>query len=278
MTKGIPSKVQPWLLLGERRKRSLEQRIGAAIGRWSESWISAPVTASVTVTPGRGWTSNHGEHRTSCFGARRHSQEWVALCSVPRGLAAWAAGEGVVAASVAVEPGNESLTAELEVELLRSLWGELFPGSFAAEMRLERVDGAAAEEARAALTKGVVSVTCSMGSAAAPSILWTLSSSAAAMVLGDLRVPYSGAPLVSRRSAVAKTPLGLDCHLGSIQVPVRDLHTLRPGDVLLTDATLESRAELRVSGQTPAIAAGMIGESAGRRAVKIERANRGSNR
>jgi Type III flagellar switch regulator (C-ring) FliN C-term len=277
MTQRIPAKVQPWLVLGERRKRTLEQRIGAALGRWSARWISAPVAASVTVTPGRSWTSSHGDQRASCFGARRQSQEWVALCSAPRGLAAWAAGEGAVAASVAGEPGNESLAAELEVELLGSLLSELFP-RVAAEMRLERVDGVAAEEARAALAKGVLAVTCTMGSAAAPCILWTLSSTAAAIMLGEPRVPYSGAPLVSRRSAAAKTPVGLDCHLGSIQVPVRDLHTLRPGDVLLTEAALESRAEIRMSGQSPAIAAGMIGESGGRRAVKIEWANRGSNR
>jgi len=64
---------------------------------------------------------------------------------------------------------------------------------------------------------------------------------------------------------------------------VRDLHSLRIGDVLVTDITLDGRAELRVRNKPRPIAAGTLGTAEGRKALKVETAqvltaNRGSRR
>jgi hypothetical protein len=278
MTERVSGDVQPWLLLGERRRRGLEDRARAAAERWSTRWIASPVSVSIAIEPARSRAMERGDRKTSCFGARRHSREWVAVALVPRRVAAWAAGLGAVALSATPEPGDESLAAEVELELLRGLWSELVPALAAGDAPLERLDAAGAGTASAALEKRGVRVACVFGPTPGLCIQWTLSAAAAAMMLAEPAVAFAGEPLTSRRTALSQTAVGLDCHLGSIQVPVRDLHSLRTGDVLLTDVTLESRAELRVRNGSTAIAVGAIGESDGRRAIKIESANRRSNR
>jgi flagellar motor switch protein FliM len=104
-----------------------------------------------------------------------------------------------------------------------------------------------------------------------------------ATLLAERRGSYVGESLTSRRSAFAQAHVALDCCLGSVQVPVRDLHSLRIGDVLVTDIALDGHAELRVRNKARPIAAGTLGEAQGRKALKIEAAqvvtaNRGLRR
>jgi flagellar motor switch/type III secretory pathway protein FliN len=190
----------------------------------------------------------------------------------PRRLVAWAAGLGAVEFPATADLDDGSLAGELELEVLRGFWGVLVPQAVAVDAPLECLNDADAEGARLALAKRGLSTACVFGPAPACRIQWTLSPTIVAMLLAERRVSYVGESLTSRRSALAQAPVALDCCLGSMQVPVRDLHSLRLGDVLMTDIALDGHAELRVRSKPRPIAAGTIGQLEGRKAIKVETA------
>lgn len=295
MSDGAPGEVQPWLLLGERRRRSLEDRVGAAAKRWAAHWVAGTVTLSIAFEPAardlslafneghkrsgaadeRGasdLTLEYGDGRTISFGARGKSGEWLADLVAPRRLVAWAAGLGAVEFSATADLDEGSLAGELELEVLRGFWGMLVPQAVAVDAPLERLDEPEAEGARRALAKRGLGAACVFGSAPGFHIQWTLSPTIVAMLLAERRVSYVGESLISRRSALAQAPVAVDCCLGSIQVPVRDLHSLRLGDVLMTDIALDGHAQLRVRSKPRPIAAGTLGQVEGRKAIKVETA------
>jgi hypothetical protein len=300
MSDSVPGEVQPWLLLGERRRRSLENRIRTAAERWAAHWVAGTVTLSVAVEPAaQNPTPEYGDQiagrrNTIRFGARGSSGEWLAELRVPHHLVAWAAGLGAVEFSATADldemsplgtsplPRLQSPLGEIELELMRGFWETLIPQ--AVDAPLECLDDAYAEEARRALAKYGLRVVCAFGPAPGCSIQSTLSPTTVATLLAERRVSYVGQSplgtsplpwlqsLTSRRSALAQAPVPLDCCLGSVQVPVRDLHSLQIGDVLVTDIALDGHAELRVRNKPRPIAAGTLGEVDGRKAIKVETA------
>ena len=297
MSDGIPGVVQPWLLLGERRRRSLENRVRAAAERWAAHWVADTITLSVALEPVAPEYGDRiaGGRKTIAFGARGNSGEWLVKLVVPQRVVAWAAGLGAVEFSATADldemsplgtsplPRLQSPDGEIELELMRGFWGTLVPQSMAVDAPLECLDDAHADEARLALAKRGLRTVCSFGPAPGLSIQATLSPSMVATLLAERRASYVGESLTSRRSAFTQAPVALDCCLGSVQVPVRDLHSLRIGDVLVTDIALDGHAELRVRNKPRPIAAGTLGEVEGRKALKVETAqvvttNRGLRR
>jgi flagellar motor switch/type III secretory pathway protein FliN len=286
MSDRVPGEVQPWLLLGERRRRSLEDRVGAAARRWAAHWVAGTVTVSVAVEPAaQNSTLAYGDRiagrrKTIRFGVRGKSGEWLAELVVPHRLVAWAAGLGAAEFSAAADLDEMSPVGEIELELVHGFWGMLIPQALAVDASLECLDSAAAEEVRLALAKRGVRAACAFGPAPGLCIQSTLSPTIVATLLAERRVGHAGESLIARRSALARAAVALDCCLGPVQVPVRDLHSLRIGDVLVTDIALDGPVELRVRSKPRPIAAGTLGQVEGRKAIKVEaaqvvRANQG---
>src|ERR1700722_3868717 len=105
MRESQPGTTQPWLLLGERRRRLLESRVRTAAERWAAHWVAGTVTPAVSVEPAA-WNPllEYGDRKTIRFAARRDG-EWLAEVVVPQRLAPWAAGLSAV---------EFSATADLE--------------------------------------------------------------------------------------------------------------------------------------------------------------------
>ena len=271
MSDGAAGEVQPWLLLGERRRRTLEHRVQTAAERWVAHWVAGTVTLSVVFErAAQDRRLEYGERKSISFGARGKSGEWHGVLGVPRRLVAWAAGLAAVEFSAIADPDEVSVSGEIELEMVREFWDLLVPKAVAAP--LERLDEAIAEEAQLTLAKQGLRVACTFGPAPGLCIQSTLSPAAVATLLAERQINYVGESLTPRRFALAQTPVALDCCLGSVQVPVRDLHSLRIGDVLVTDIALDGRAELRVRSKPRSIAAGTIGAVEGRKAIKVETA------
>lgn len=273
MSDRVPGEVQPWLLLGERRRRSLENRVRAAGERWAAHWVAGTVTVSVAVEPAaKNSTPEYGDRKTIRFAVRGKSGEWLAEIVVPRRLVAWAAGLGAMEFSASADLDDTSPVDEIELELVHGFWGMLIPRAQAVDASLECLDSTHAEEARLALAKRSVRAACVFGPAPGLCIQSILSPTTVAALLAEWRGGYVGESLISRRSALAQAPVPLDCCLGSVQVPLRELHSLRIGDVLVTDIALDGHAELRVRSKPRPIAAGTLGEVEGRKAIKVETA------
>jgi hypothetical protein len=276
MSSDAKQSLQPWLLIGERRRRTLEERVRSAAERWAARWVTPAAAPAVTIELAMARASGEvPERRSADYGVRNRGGEWLAHLAIPRGLAAWAAGLGAVEFATLAEANNASVAAQLELDLLRAFWGALAPAPTAGDAVLERLDTTAAQAVRAALLRRSVHFCCGFSSNSAVVIAGTLSAGVVSALLGERRMPFVGEPLNSRRAAIVLAPVPVDCHLGSLQLPVRDLHSLCPGDVLVTDVTLDSLVELRVRGKNTMIAVGAIGESDGHRAIKLETANRG---
>jgi hypothetical protein len=282
MSESGPPTTQPWLLLGERRRRLLESRLRVAAERWATQWIASTVTVSVAVEPAaRNPPVGRDDPSTIRFAARRQG-EWLAELAVPSRLVAWAAGLGTVEFSAAADLDQSSSGGAIELELMRGFWSLLTGPAVVEAAPLECLEASQAEEARLALVKRGLSVLCDFGPAGC-TIQAMLGPIMFETLLAERRGSYVGESLLSRRSAFTQAGVALDCCLGSVQVPVRDLHSLRIGDVLVTDIALDGQAELRVRNQPRPIAAGTLGEVEGRKAFKIETAqvataNRGLRR
>jgi flagellar motor switch/type III secretory pathway protein FliN len=267
--------LRPYLLLGERRRRALEDRIRGAAERWALHWAGSSGDIAVAMEPDGGNGANAaGMRRASTFGARARSGRWLAQVAASRSVSAWAA--QVPAHEAPTEAEEGWIARGLDLELLESLWAGLRPEGYA-DSALERLDGDAADAARHALGRRVFSVACQFGVPSGLVAHWTLSAEAVAGILREHRTPYAGEPMGSRVAALAQTPLALDCDIGSIQIPVGDLHALKPGDVLVTDLPLDGRVQIRIRGGS-AVASGSIGEHAGLKAIRVETTNRGTNR
>ena len=282
MSDAVPGEVHPWLLLGERRRRTLEHRFQTAAERWAAHWVAGTDSLSVAIEPAaKDPEPGYGDRKLISFGARGKSGEWLGVLGAPRRLVAWAAGLGAVEFSATADLDEVSVSGEIELEMVREFWDLLIPKAVAAT--LECLGDALAEEARLTLAQHALRVACTFGATPGLCIQAALSPAAVATLLAERRVNYVGESLTSRRSALAQIAVALDCCLGSVQVPVRDLHSLRIGDVLVTDIALDGQAELRVRSKPRSIAAGTIGAVEGRKAIKVETAqvvtaNRGLRR
>jgi flagellar motor switch/type III secretory pathway protein FliN len=265
MSARAPGNVHPWLLLGERRRHALEFRVRLAAERWAAHWVAGAITLSVRIEPAKCNRTLLDEVPGSVsFGGQDDAGRWAVLLTAPRHLVAWAA--GLQMAEFPAEDADDLTSGEIGLELVRGFSAVLIPESGA----LQCLDAESAHAASSTLLKHGVRVTCVFGPAPGLSLQTTLSSSTVATLLAERRVNSMGESLTSRRGALTVTTVPLDCCLGSVQVPVRDLHALRIGDVLVTDIALDGRAELRVRSKPRLIAAGRLGAVEGRKAIKVE--------
>jgi flagellar motor switch/type III secretory pathway protein FliN len=261
--------------MGERRKRALLTRMTAAAERWADLWVSGSVS-TVAVLEQSG-VAREAARGNDIYGARRGDGEWLIRLEMPPRVAAWAAGARAGEVAWIGAPDPDSIAAALELKLIQALWQVLVLGAGTSHAPLERLDAAAASGSMPTLCGRGVSVTLRFEASTRFEMRCALSTALIADLLAERSPTSTLEPPVSRRAALSRVALKLDCHLGSLQVPVRDLHGLRPGDILLTDISLGSRAQLRVHGATPVVASGVIGEKDGRKAIKVETAYRGIN-
>jgi hypothetical protein len=270
MNDSVPLEVRPWLLLGDRRRRALEHRFRAVAEGWAARWVARPITLSISIEPAaKSPLLEYVDRNWISFGARGKSGEWLQMIRVPPRLVAWAAGLDAVEFAALADTDDVSLSGEVELDVVRGFCDRQ---ATAMDAPLECLDEASAEEARRILAKRGLSVVCAFGPAPGLQIQLTLAPGMVATLLAERRSNYEGESLQSRRAALAQAPLALDCCLGSVQVPVRELHSLRVGDVLVTDLALSGHAELRVRSKSRSIAVGTIGAVAGRKAIKVETA------
>ncbi len=273
MTDPGRGEVQPWLLAGERRRRRIESLVRAAAEQWAMDWVAGPVGVAVTVEPAATEVPlESGDRRTMRFGVRSAAGAWLAHLVVPMRLVAWAAGLGAVELAGIADSDASSPFGAVELEMARAFWDLLFPQPPGSDAALECLDDAYTEHGLTALLRRGWRTTCVFAPAPGLSLQWTLSPVTIAALLAERPSRHLGEALTSRRAALALAPVSLDGSLGSVQVLVRDLRSLRIGDVLVTDIALDAPAQLRVSGKAVPIGAGPLGESSGQKAIRFETA------
>jgi hypothetical protein len=87
--------------------------------------------------------------------------------------------------------------------------------------------------------------------------------------LGPRPPPPGGESLMQRATAVGFESVQLDAVLGSASISLSDLHTLRNGDVLVLDETLDQLIHLRERITGRPVGTAMLGRQESARAVKF---------
>jgi hypothetical protein len=261
--------------MGDRRRRTLCTRLSTAAERWVADWVSGPVSVSASIKPTE--EAKQTPQGTVIYGVRGARGDRLLIIEVPPGVAAWVAGARISEGVPTGAAGVDSIVAAVTLKLIRGLWSSLARDVATSHGQMERLGEEDQSGRSAALGRHAVRVHLRFDGSQSLELGCLLSTSLAADLLAERRVQSRFEPPGSRRAALSSVRVGLECELGMLQVAVRDLHSLRPGDVLLTDISLSSRAQLRVRGAKPVIAAGLIGENDGRKAIQIDAAYRGKN-
>jgi len=263
--------VHSYMLMGDRRMQALEEWVREAAQRWVRQWRGGSPVAPVAVklTQARVASSIAGRVLV-VLRVRDSAGELLAHLGAGRSAAAWAV--GATLSETVAQPADGSIAWELERELLESFWQALHPAEFG-PVRIERLTQKELDTECAAPGRCCVHVVCQFEDPFPLTFYLTLSVQAVMRMLRELRRAGAGESIGSRRTALRGAPIRLDCELGSIEMPVRDLHALQIGDVIVTDIALEDRARIKVQGKTSAVAMVSLGASDNRKAIKVETTN-----
>lgn len=130
---------------------------------------------------------------------------------------------------------------------------------------------------RSAAWSGSVRVRLAWGPGDAPSLWLHLSADSVAPMLRDTRRPWQGhmAPITaSVLGAMAHQPVTLRVELGTTELDLGTLQSLRVGDVLTLSHRLDAPLTLRpADAQAPVACAGYLGARNGRRAIEVVRSH-----
>jgi flagellar motor switch/type III secretory pathway protein FliN len=275
MTANIDS-VRPWLILGKRRRKTMADLMQNAARQWSENWIATPGASTAVAEICNSAAGPESVGRADAwFGVRDISGAWLALAAVPRQLAGWASGAVAAELVGTIRSQELSLTSEIEGDLMEAFWTALTNQIGSPMGSLIRVDAGALAGARQSLAKESLQLTCSFASKPVMNINWTLSSRIVAILLAESPTGVDGERPTLRRVAVAEAPVTVDCRLATVELPVGDLRSLRLGDVLLTELRIDGRAEIGVRGKVGSLAEGTLGDSDGRRSIRIDLLRKG---
>lgn len=259
---------QPLLFLGDRRRAALTTRVASAARRWRQHWVpgaNEEFEAECAAPQPAGFAAPVAAAATSCW-ALEVAGERVAVLMLPHGTFAWCVLEsGTPALDLGGSPNADSLALSLEQEVARTLLAE-----------------ACLRDARE-----VASVTPIAGSELADwsrtARAWTLSlrvpgcargcvllvAAARLELLVPARAPAGGERPGVRRDAIGENVVALRAVVGETAMSVTELAGLALDDVLVLDQRLTEPVALVSPRNGMAVAAGNLGRSGARRAIKV---------
>jgi hypothetical protein len=247
------SSVVPYLLLGESRRRRLQERLGALVDSWYRTW--APPTAAeplAELAPAAGREPTvRGD--TWVFAAA-HGGQPVLKATVPTDLLRILNGIGTL------DSAHGSLILRLTETTVTALCAEIcgsaFPGARCPVTRLDPATSATTTGAQVLL----VSVTLDRPR---PLLELVLTPVLIDALLAGRPAVRSNEALTPRRRACQEQPARVTAILGTATVSWRDLQALSEGDVIVLDQSLTAPCTLRVGTDRPIADAqlGRVGNS-----------------
>lgn len=222
------------------RREAVLEAARAAFAGWERAWAMRPGGASLALDVG-GAPPHDGA--VACFGS---DDGQVAIAGAPELAARW-----LLPAAVDAPDGT---AARLGAEALADLGARLLGARVANPLALEP----RRFEARA----GAVALRLEIPRLALS--LWI--DGARALALHPRAPAAARRPLASRAEALAAVPVGLDCVLSLGHLPLADVIGLRPGDVVVSRAGLDSPFELRADDRRGNVAGRLARTTDGRKA------------
>jgi flagellar motor switch protein FliM/N len=266
----------PYLVLGETRRRRLQDRLGGLLDGWYRNWASEPTAGGAHPE-----LSIEVSHRESAlrgdvwtFIASR-GDETLLKATVPvdvlrvLGGVGPPAGTGVFTHTMDASRG-EGFTALLTERIATTLCTDITKSAFpAAQASVRRVGTGSAAGAVVALASArrnsmMQTLVVSIGTdRPRPFLELTLTPMIIDALLADRPGIASGEGLTGRRKASQEQPVTVNAVLGTAKVSWRDLQALCVGDVIVLEQSLSAPCTLRVGADIPVADAqlGRIGNS-----------------
>jgi len=258
----------PLLFLGERRRAAIVARTASAARRWRQHWVPAAsdeFDATCDAPQRGGFAAPVAAAATSCW-ALEVAGERVAVLLLPHGTFAWCVLEsGAPSLDLGGAPGGESLASSLEKEVARSLLAETClrePREVANVAPIASAEIAEWSRSARAWTLSLRSPACARGCV-------LLVAAARLEQLAPARTPVAGERPGVRREAIGENFVALRAVVGETALSVPELAGLALDDVLVLDQRLTEPVALVSPGNGTAVAAGNLGRSGSRRAIKV---------
>lgn len=258
---------QPLLFLGDRRRAALTAGAASAARRWRQHWVPGAndtFEADCEAPHAAGFSAPVATMATSCW-ALDVAGERVAVLLLPHGTLAWCVLEsGAASLDLGAAFAADSLADQLEHEVARTLLAETClrdSREVASVTRIANPDLAEWSRAARAWTLSLRTAGCARGCA-------LLVAASRLELLAPARKPVRG-DLLARRDAVGENVVELRALVGETSMSVTELAELAVDDVLVLDQLLTEPVTLVSPGTGAAVAAGNLGRSGARRAIKV---------
>ena len=249
---GAP-RAEPYLLLGESRRRLLQERLSALIERWYRHW--APDKAGELFTE---WLAEPGTRQTAraeSWGFAASQGDELLLQAVVRAdflrvLSGFGHGEGVFIHSMDSSQGHvaAALTEEIMTALCLTIAQAALP---TAGCTVKPLDPLTLDPAALRRRRRTQALTVSIATEKTrPAIELTLAPVLIEALLAERPPVSSREPMAARRSASTEQPMRLNAVLGSATVSWRELTDLCVGDVIVLDQALSAPCVLQVGAST----------------------------
>lgn len=260
---------QPLLVLGDRRREALLARTADAARRWRQSWLPQSTDTfecscePPAATMPASMAASVASVATSCW-ALEVSGERIAVLSLPHSTFHGCVQQsGAATSDIASQPAADSLVEKLEREVAQTLLIEISGLERRDVVNVARVTAEAVADFRRAARAWSFNVRAAAGRGFT---VWL----AAARVerLSPARAP-SSVSLESRRDAIGRDAVGLRAVVGHASMSVSELAELALDDVLVLEQHLSEPVTLVSPVTGIPVAAGHLGRSGARRAVKV---------
>ncbi len=259
-----PIHSQPLLVLGDRRREAVLSRARDGARRWRESWAPAAAdTFELQCEPpaAGGFAGAVASVTTSCWAIDRGAER-IAVLLLPHSTFVWCVLEaGATTSDPGGDPAADSLAGQLEREVAHSLAAQLCGDGTLVASRV----GA---DALAEWSRHARAWSLHARSGAGRSFTLLLAATCVE-ALAPTRGVTGGHALRPRREAIGENLLSLRAIVGDTSLSVGDLAALALDDVLVLDQRLAEPIAIVSRTTGTAVAAGNLGRSGARRAIKV---------
>jgi hypothetical protein len=258
--------VEPFLILGQRRRACLERVLSERIEVWRRGWSTGREPIQSVVIDSVDPTVQRAQHDASvaiCAASAVHGT-LMQLCAGPEALSGLL-GMTVPGAERRSAAGAQSVVVELELTLARSLCEELLHSAGVADAVLDSKRIAATRETGG--RNGCLSVVVS--AAGRPRLALWLTPRCVELLAPPQPPANVQSPRMERRkSAIGDERVRMEAILGDVEIDFRDLVQLAAGDVIVLEQSLSGTAQLATLAGVR-LAQVQLGSVGGLRAVSV---------
>ena len=272
----------PYLLLGDIRRRRLQERLGTLVDGWYRTWAPPTATEPLAELVADGSSRDSAVRGDAWIFEASRGQEVLIKATVPvefvrliNGVSQATTAGGMFTSTAEVSHGAfaAQVTEEIVAALCAQVTEAAFPGGRCSVERLGQTGGVIAVPIAAAARRNCAAQTLVVSiltDKPRPVLELLLAPAIVDALLATRPTLISKETLNGRRRASLEQPVKMSAVLGNAVVSWRDLQSLCVGDVIVLEQSLSAPCTLQV-GDGPPVADAQLGHQGNTLAAQITR-------